>query len=68
MLNQDTLIFQNIDIFKYFDKGLHNLVYKTCYSVIFWYNLMVKCSKIRIGHFAKIWKSLQETSEIFFKL
>ena len=56
MLNQNALIFQNIDIFKYFDKGLHNLIHKTCYSVIFWYNLMVKCSKIEIGNFAKIWK------------
>ena len=56
MLNQDALIFQNIDIFKCFDKDLHDLVLKTYYSVIFWYNLMVKCSKIKMGNFAKIWK------------
>ena len=56
MLCQNALVFQNIDIFKHFDKDLHNFVFKTCYSIILWIDLMVKCSKIKIGNFAKIWK------------
>ena len=54
MLDQNALVFQNIDIFKNFDKDLHYFVFKIYYSIILWYNPKVKCSKIKTGNFAKI--------------
>ena len=54
MLCQNALVFQNIDIFKHFDKNIYNFVLKTYYFIIFLFNVMVKCSKIKIGNFAKI--------------